>query len=254
MTSAMPHRAMLPRATYSSVMRIDALQALAEVCSVPPVWRPCAGAHIREPEYTAHVRILREVFAMNLRLMTCALLMVAVAAPGHAQDSMSANGFRNHALPVLVRVDSVGKVTLVLPSVQLSPRTDRLLRANLDQMITQPAKYRGRAVSSQFVIQLALVTEHKGDDTYSAHFEYVTAMPVPAGSWYWVHINGHRLALAEDDGSHRRFLHIDQDGPFWREVRPGPVMTSPAQAAPAAPVGFGTSQDGPRAMRRFGGP
>jgi len=186
--------------------------------------------------------------------MGCALLALVASGPGIARDSMSANAFRNHALPVLVRVDSAGKVTSVLPSVQLSPRADRLLRANLDQMITQPAKYKGRAVNSQFVIQLALVTQPKDDNTYLAHFEYVSVMPVPSGSWYWVHINGHRLALAEDDGGHHRFLHIDRDGPRWREVRPGPGMMTPAQAAPATPMGFGTPQNRAHGVRRFGGP
>ena len=191
---------------------------------------------------------------MRFRFAGIALLLVAAACPGHAQDAMSLNGFHNHALPVLVRVDSAGKVTSVLPSVQLSPRTDRLLRSNLKQMITQPAKYKGKAVSSQFVIQLALVTEPRGDHTYSAHFEYVSAMPVPSGLWYWVHVNGHRLALAEDDGGRHRFMRIDRDWPMQPGYPPRPLIMSPAQVAPAVPLGSGTPQFRNHAVRRSGGP
>ncbi|GEM_PF-2631487 len=190
------------------------------------------------------------------KFMMCAWMLLA-AAPALASDSMSLNGFHDHALPVLVRVNAAGKVTSVLPAVQLAPRTDRLLRSNLEQMITRPAVEKGKPVSSQFVIQLALITERKGDGIYKAHFQYVSAMPVPAGSWYWVHINGHRLALAASDSGTWRYM---RGFPQWVN-RPDSLsprqFAVPAQAAPAGRVGMGRTQ-GMRApggvSRRYGKP
>ncbi|HEY0198916.1 MAG TPA: hypothetical protein VGC19_10315 [Rhodanobacter sp.] len=114
----------------------------------------------------------------------------AIAASG------SLNEFKPRYMPVLVQVDSKGKVTDVSPSTDLSPRFSRLLHQNLDEMITQPATDHGRPVSSQFVINLALQVSPRKEGDYLANFAYVSSSPVPNGSWYWVKINGHRLALA----------------------------------------------------------
>lgn len=144
---------------------------------------------------------------MKFTVFSMALCLAAFSQLALAQDGGSLNGFRNHAFPVLVRVNDQGRVTDVQPSVTLSPRTDRLLRANLSEMISKPAMNKGRPVSSIFVIQLALHTEKQSDGRYRAHFSYVSSLPVPAGSWYWSRINGHRLALVEDTvHGHRRYL------------------------------------------------
>lgn len=137
---------------------------------------------------------------MKTAIIGLTLLLAAFSQAASARDDGALNGFRNHALPVLVRVNDQGKVTDVQPSVTLTPRTDRLLRASLDEMISKPAMVKDRPVSSIFVIQLALNVDKQADGKYRAHFSYVSSLPVPAGQWYWVHINGHRLALAEDNG------------------------------------------------------
>ncbi len=172
---------------------------------------------------------------MLARVLATVFVLAAATGSARAQDSMSLNGFRHHALPVLVRVDAQGRVAKVQSSVALSPRTDRLLRMNLAQMITQPAMQGGKGVSSQMVVQLALVKSPREDGRFAARFEYVSSMPVPAGNWYWVHIDGHRLALAQDDArGHRRFL------PTWPgnivPFQPLPVMPAPASASPAGPA------------------
>lgn len=127
----------------------------------------------------------------------CAFLLLGTLAAGHVAlaTSMSINHFTPRVLPVLVQVDSHGKVTDVSPSIELAPRYDRLLRQTLDEMITRPANNHGRPVASQFVINLGLQASPRPDGNYDAQFVYVSTSPVPPGSWYWVHIDGHRLAL-----------------------------------------------------------
>lgn len=176
---------------------------------------------------------------MKQLIASAALVWFALAGSVRAQADGALNGFRNHALPVLVKVDSKGHVTDLQPAVTLTPRTRSLLRSNLQQMIVKPAMHEGRPVSSVFIMQLALKTRKVSDGTYAAHFQYVSSTPVPFGNWYWVHINGHRLALAEDSGrmGHRAYDPFnDQDD--LQGAQPGlvyPQVTSnsasPIQAA-----------------------
>ena len=164
------------------------------------------------------------------------VLILACSQACLAQDNGSLNGFRNHALSVLVRVNAQGKVTDVQPSIQLTIRTRRLLRANLDEMIVKPAMVKGHPVSSVFVIQLALHGKKMSDGTYQAHFSYVSSLPVPSGSWYWAHIDGHRLALVEDEGGRTRLHRTmrDWDHSQIPSVQPGMMPTpSSQQVTPA---------------------
>jgi hypothetical protein len=169
-------------------------------------------------------------------LPTALLLGALAAAPVAYADSMSVNQFTPKVLPVLVQVDSQGQVRQVSPSVELSPQYDRLLRQNLDQMINQPAKDHGRPVASQFVINLGLQTTARPDGKYDAHFVYVSASPVPAGSWYWVHIDGHRLALANrNEIPMRPHYYRMPDNHWWPEPLRSPAVQNAQQATPARP-------------------
>lgn len=170
------------------------------------------------------------------RLSTLVLLgsLIGGASGAMAMSSQSINQFPNHVLPVLVQVNSQGRVTGVSPSDELPPRYARLLRQTLDEMITRPANNHGRPVASQFVMNLALQTSPRPDGQYDARFVYVSASPVPAGSWYWEHIDGHRLALRRQGDNpmrFRRFERVPQD--FWR---PEPAQSAPPMqnARPAA--------------------
>lgn len=154
--------------------------------------------------------------------------------------SASLNAFPPKVMPVLVQVNSHGKVTGASPAIELSPKVNRLLRANLDEMITQPAVDKhGRPVSSQFVINLVLQASPLDNGNYSAHFTYLSTAPVPAGSWYWVHIDGHRLALAERDPLFRRsprFYHHDRYQPAYQRsqhVSPTPPISNTTRNSPA---------------------
>jgi hypothetical protein len=159
--------------------------------------------------------------AMNPEVLMkrfCAFLLLGTLAIGEGAlaTSMSLNQFTPKVLPVLVQVDSHGKVTQVSPSVELAPRYDRLLRQTLDQMITRPANDHGRPVASQFVINLGLQTSPRPDGNYDAKFVYVSTSPVPSGSWYWVHIDGHRLALRSRDAfAPRQRFHQRPPRYYW---------------------------------------
>lgn len=130
--------------------------------------------------------------------------VLAVGGSVAMATSASLNEFRPGFMPVLVHVNASGKVTDVSPSIELSPKVNRLLRQNLDEMITKPATEHGRPVSSQFIINLAMQASPRQEGDYLARFVYVSSSPVPNGSWYWVHIDGHRLALANRNDFDRK--------------------------------------------------
>jgi hypothetical protein len=144
-------------------------------------------------------------------------------------------------MPVLVHVDARGKVTEVSPSAELSPKVSRLLRQNLDELITKPATEHGRPVSSQFVINLAMQASPREDGDYLARFVYVSSSPVPNGSWYWVHIDGHRLALANrSDFSRQQRFHVESRReypgdrfPMYERASSPPIQNA-AQGAPSS--------------------
>lgn len=176
-----------------------------------------------------------------------ALLLLGTLAAGQgalATSPMSINRFTPRVLPVLVQVDSHGKVTGVSPAIELAPRYDRLLRETLDQMITRPANDHGRPVASQFVINLGLQASARPDGKYDARFVYVSTSPVPAGSWYWEHIDGHRLALRSQSNRLPRQQYFQRrTEPYWSPAPPtldramqAPPRSVPGQA-PARPPG-----------------
>lgn len=143
------------------------------------------------------------------RLPMLALLGLPMAIAGTAMaGSASLSPFPPKVLPVLVNVNASGKVTEASPAMKLSPALDRLLRKNLDEMITGPARNHGRAVSSQFVLNLYLHATPRQDGEYDANFAYVSTTPVPFGRWHWVDLDGRRLALAADSSYPAPFLRM----------------------------------------------
>ncbi len=114
-------------------------------------------------------------------------------------------------IPVLVQVNAVGKVVNVSPSADLPRSLDRVLRNNLDEMISGPAILNGKAVPSQLVVNLELQTTPQTEGKYSAQFAYVSSAPVPAGSWYWAHTSGRRPILTERRSQFRGALETRRD-------------------------------------------
>lgn len=171
---------------------------------------------------------------------------MALAAGTAGADSMSLNGFRDGVLPVLVKVDTHGKVTRLSSAIELTPRFDRLLRQTVDQLITGPATDHGKPVASQFVMKLGMQATPRPDGEYDTRFVYLASSPVPSGEWIWQHEDGHRLALVRADGLNRRgprFRH--HEAPVWRAPsfrdqtmrQPSAPASAPAQAAPASRSG-----------------
>jgi hypothetical protein len=175
------------------------------------------------------------------KMMFAGALVVSAGAAMAANGSL--NEFRARVLPVLVHVDAKGGITDVSPSTELTPRMNRLLRQNLDEMIAKPATEHGRPISSQVIINLALETTPRSEGDYFARFTYVSSSPVPNGSWYWVHIDGHRLALANrNDFDRQPRLHFENRSGYQGErfnsysrEPPPPIQNTSRNAPSPAP-------------------
>lgn len=166
---------------------------------------------------------------VNYTVILAGLLMASASAV--SAESISLNAFKPRVLPVLVQVDATGKVVDVSPSSKLSPTFDRLLHQTLDAMISKPAMVKGHPVSSQFVMNLAMRVTPRADGKYDARFVYVSTSPVPSGSWYWVHQDGDRVALAPQGG----FLPRQRiQRPLGDDAYPNENYTPPRQSAPPA--------------------
>lgn len=154
-----------------------------------------------------------------------------------AAASGSLTQFNPRTMPVLVQVNSHGKVTDASPAMELTPKLNRLLLANLDEMIRAPATdKRGRPMSSQFVINLVLQASPLDNGNFDAKFGVVSTAPVPAGSWYWVHVDGDQVRLARRESSYRRQRLFD-DPQQRREsnYRPSPQPAATRQSENATP-------------------
>ncbi|WEN14366.1 hypothetical protein PY254_14155 [Rhodanobacter sp. AS-Z3] len=175
--------------------------------------------------------------------LTVVLSTLALCSGTAAAASASLNQFNSKVMPVLVRVNSQGKVTEASPAVELTPKIRRLMRANLDEMIRTPATDKhGRPIASQFVINLALNTAPSTNGNYDAKFAYVSTSPVPAGSWYWVHLDGVRVALANQN--YRR-----QDTHYTREIPTAYHTTTTVNRSPAPSVNASSSSSTPAPRR-----
>lgn len=176
-------------------------------------------------------------------LLPLVLFGLLAAGSGAAMASSgSLTQFKPKVMPVLVQVNAHGKITDASPSEELSPKVNRLLMQNLAEMISKPATDRhGRPVSSQFIINVALQASPRAGGDYDANFAYVSTKPVPAGSWYWVHIDGHRLALADRNSINRvQRIRYSDPRPSYR-----PTYNPPRQ--PPTPPIQNTSRNAPQA-------
>ncbi len=157
-------------------------------------------------------------------------------------DKGSLNAFPVHAVPVLVNVNSKGRITDLASAYQLSPSLNRLLRKNVEEMISQPAvDQTGRAIPSQFVLNLVLDSSQRDDGNYDTLFRYVSTQPVPAGRWAWAHIDGHQLALMDrtgvDGGNRSHVIYRDHyPMPQTRDYTPPPVQQQPQPVIASPPA------------------
>ena len=169
------------------------------------------------------------------RFRFLAVLGVSLVASHAAVASDSLSDFPLKALPVLVSVDDTGKITDASPAMQLPPAVQRILRTNLDEMVSGPAHWKGKAVSSQCIINVYLKADPRPDGKYDAGFAYVSTQPVPIGRWHWVNLDGRRLMLASDS-SPQQFRHEPAERGFRAsnfETRM-PTVAPPQPATPSA--------------------
>ena len=192
---------------------------------------------------------------MRTPFLAVAVMAVLGSTGAIADDTMSLNQFPHRVEPVLVQVNAQGRVTSASPAYQLTPKLNRLLRANLDGMIRKPAVDKhGKPIPSQFIMNMAVRTEPRTDGNYDAWFAYVSTKPVPPVSWYWVHLDGDRLALASQDMRFRGMRpslpvqHYYHDG--YRATYKGSSQPVPAMApAPAVQSMPGNASNPPPRTR-----
>ncbi|WP_130617674.1 hypothetical protein [Dyella amyloliquefaciens] len=171
-------------------------------------------------------------------------LSVMGGAAMASTSSGSLNPFPQRVLPVLVQVNSDGKVTSASPAITLEPQMSRLLSKNVSEMVTRPAEAHGRPIASQFILNLQLEAEKRPDGNYDAHFVSVSTQPVPAGNWHWVDVEGRMWALAGPDG-HMPFQRDTLREPVHRDssnsYSPASTSAPPSSGAnaPAAAQGAG---------------
>lgn len=131
------------------------------------------------------------------KTMATALVVLLSLAGGLVPASASnAAAGQSHTLPVLVKVSTTGKVTDISPAYKLRPSFQRLLRTTLGKMITRPAMKKGKAVDSQLVITLAVLTSKDANGETQSTLRYLAAKPLPPGAWHWIRNAENRLALS----------------------------------------------------------
>lgn len=171
---------------------------------------------------------------MRTPFLAFAVMAVLGSTGAIADDTMSLNQFPHRVEPVLVQVNAQGRVTNASPAYQLTPKLSRLLRTNLDGMIRKPAVDKhGKPIPSQFIMNMAVRTEPRTDGNYDAWFAYVSTKPVPPGTWYWVHLDGDRLALASQGMRFRGMrpsLHVEHYHDGYRSTYKGSSQPVPTMA------------------------
>lgn len=179
------------------------------------------------------MKLIQTCLVAGLALAGCGVASAQFAAG--ARD-LSLNASTPKVIPVLVKVNRAGKVTSVSSSTRLEPRYSGLLRKNLDQMITKPAMDHGKPVSSQFIMNVALKVTKRPQGDYDASFAYVSATPVPAGSYYWNHIDGNRLVLESQNQNWRQRNFEQRQQRDWQPRYRQPFQGPPSSPAPRAPT------------------
>ncbi len=175
----------------------------------------------------------------RFRFLAVGLLVAAshaAMASGSANVSGSMNDFPLRTLPVLVNVDATGKITNASPAMQLPPAIQRLLLTNLGEMVSGPAHSKGKAISSQCIINVALQASPRDDGNFDAGFAYLSSQPVPIGRWHWVNLDGRRLMLASDDAPRHMYpehSNFNNGGMF---NGPSGVYNSPAMPTMSQPA------------------
>ncbi|WP_313319464.1 hypothetical protein [Stenotrophomonas sp.] len=138
--------------------------------------------------------------ARNNSAVLTGMALAMLVSVAHAADPAPVQEPQQRVLPVLVKLNAQGRVTDVNPATRLPPRINRLLRANITELFAGPANTLAPGnteASRQFVANMTTVaTPGESEDLKTVHFALVSTQAVPIGNWYWTHMDGRRLALA----------------------------------------------------------
>jgi hypothetical protein len=162
-----------------------------------------------------------------------ALVMMAGAVTAGAPESLTA--FTPQVIPVLVRVNSHGKVTKIASSSSLSPAYGRLLASNLDAWITGPATSKGKAIEAEMIVNVEIKVSQRADGKYDTYFSYVSSSPSPFPSSHWVTLDGNRLAIADDQSINHGYSPSNPSFAFSNVSRgaiaaQGAISSSPSRS------------------------
>lgn len=191
--------------------------------------------------------------ALHMSLVACAL--AAFAGTGFA-SSGSLVSFKPAVMPVVVQVNTEGKVTSILPAMHLSREYRQLLVKQLDAWIVKPVFVKGHPVASRFIIEVGMRTQPRTDGKYNASFVYVRSLPIPyGGPVHWNVIDGGlRLALVPNvlmfPGQRATGVTNAWSGPTMRDAGIYDAASgAPTMRAAAAAV---TPVERPAAARNLG--
>lgn len=165
------------------------------------------------------------------------LALMAAHGAALAEPASPATKDADHrqVIPVLVKVDARGRVSDINPAFRLSPKLSRLLEDNLQEIVTAPANNKdGRAVSSQFIANMALTTLTAEDGRPAVQFTYVSSQSIPRGEWSWAHVDNRNLALVNRDQPIRGGERIE---PSFRSMNP---PRAPSNGGPTSPPAGGS--------------
>lgn len=158
---------------------------------------------------------------------------LALASFGCAATELTVARYEQGIVPVLVSVDSQGKVRRVQASQTLRPSLNKLLRKNLDEAIVAPALRNDKPVNSQIVMRMKLDVTPTEDGRYAARFLPVDTKQVPYGAWFWL-LDGDRYALVDN----LRGPPVLRQAPLPSDLRRDlqrPMPSPPQQQQPAQP-------------------
>jgi hypothetical protein len=193
---------------------------------------------------------LQEILVKALFTLFVAIAVTATGTAA-ASSSLAPNRFNALVMPVLVQVSSSGKVTSVSPSTELEPRYMRMLRENIQELVSGPAMNRRGGIASQFIMNVTLKTAPRADGSFDAHFAYVSAHPLPAVALHWLNIDGVRTVLVRDDDTFQRRsqrsypnANLPYSSQPSNRFLSAPSYASPIRNAPAAPQRSNDNQRG----------
>ncbi|TAA25965.1 energy transducer TonB [Pseudoxanthomonas winnipegensis] len=156
---------------------------------------------------------------------------LALASFGCTATELTVARYEQGIVPVLVSVNSQGKVTHVQVSQALKPSLSKLLRKNLDEAIVAPALRDDKPVNAQIVMRMKLDLTPTEDGRYAARFLPVESKQVPYGAWFWL-LDGDRYALVDDVRGPPVLRQAPLPEPRRQARPPVPAPQPPAPAQP----------------------